>query len=62
LFAWHFLRTLQNTKTLDTGTVVWADVRKAVMKEYAQHPQYGAVISAGHAIGGDYLFLPSSIK
>jgi hypothetical protein len=27
-----------------------------VSKEYPQQPQYGAVVSAGHVDGGDFLF------
>jgi hypothetical protein len=32
-------------------------VRSGVSDEYPQEPQYGAVVSAGHADGGDFLFL-----
>jgi hypothetical protein len=31
-------------------------VRKKVSADYPQEPQYGAVVSAGHQPGGDYLF------
>jgi hypothetical protein len=31
-------------------------VHRGVTKEYPQTPQYGAVVSAGHVEGGEYLF------
>ncbi|MBK7005666.1 MAG: hypothetical protein IPH37_11460 [Burkholderiales bacterium] len=38
------------------GTSVWRKVRAEVTKAYPQQPQYGALPSAGHIEGGDYLF------
>ncbi|MCZ7655293.1 MAG: hypothetical protein M5R42_15020 [Rhodocyclaceae bacterium] len=37
-------------------------VRKGVSEDYPQQPQYGAVVSAGHEAGGEYLFEPAPKK
>lgn len=58
IFAWNLIRTLQESDRLAPGARVWSSVRTGVMKEYPQQPQYGAVVSAGHAEGGDFLFQP----
>lgn len=56
IFAWNLIKTLQVTGGLAPGAQVWSAVRSGVTKEYPQQPQYGAVVSAGHAEGGDFLF------
>lgn len=56
IFAWNLIKTLQATGSLTPGAKVWSAVRTGVTKEYPQQPQYGAVISAGHTEGGDFLF------
>lgn len=56
IFAWNLIKTLQSTGSLTPGVQVWSVVSKDVTKEYPQQPQYGAVVSAGHAEGGDFLF------
>ncbi len=58
IFAWNLIRTLQATDGLAPGTRVWNTVKTGVMREYPQQPQYGAVVTAGHADGGDFLFQP----
>lgn len=58
IFAWNLIKTLQATGSLTSGAKVWSTVRTGVSEEYPQQPQYGAVVSAGHAEGGDFLFLP----
>ena len=58
IFAWNLIRTLQATDGLAPGTRVWNTVKTGVMREYPQQPQYGAVVTAGHAEGGDFLFQP----
>lgn len=57
IFAWNLIKTLQSTGHLTPGAQVWSTVRTGVTKEYPQQPQYGAVVSAGHVEGGDFLFL-----
>jgi uncharacterized caspase-like protein len=58
IFAWNLLKTLQNTGSLTPGARIWSAVRTGVSSEYPQQPQYGAVVSAGHTEGGDFLFQP----
>lgn len=56
IFAWNLIKTLQGTGSLTPGAQVWSVVSKDVTKDYPQQPQYGAVVSAGHVQGGDFLF------
>ena len=56
IFAWHFINVLTSSKGLTPGNNVFTEVRQRVLKDYPQTPQYGAVVSAGHATGGEYLF------
>ena len=56
IFAWNLIKALQGTGSLTPGAQVWRVVSSGVTKEYPQQPQYGAVVSAGHAEGGDFLF------
>lgn len=56
IFAWNLIKALQGTGGLTPGAQVWNSVRTGVSKEYPQQPQYGAVVSAGHVEGGDFLF------
>lgn len=58
IFAWNLIKTLQDAGSLTPGARIWSSVSTGVTKEYPQQPQYGAVVSAGHVEGGDYLFLP----
>lgn len=56
IFAWNLIKTLQGTGGLTPGAQIWSVVSKGVTNEYPQQPQYGAVVSAGHTEGGDFLF------
>jgi len=56
IFAWNLIKTLKTTGSLTPGAQIWSVVSKDVTKEYPQQPQYGAVVSAGHVEGGDFLF------
>jgi len=58
IFAWSLIRTLESTGDITPGVRIWRSVHGNVTKEYSQAPQYGAVVSAGHASGGDFLFQP----
>lgn len=58
IFAWNLIRTLEATGDITPGVRVWRNVHGKVTQEYPQEPQYGAVVSAGHASGGDFLFQP----
>ena len=57
IFAWHFINTINS---VNKGTVAGFDIYRVVhdgvRKDYPQNPQYGAVYSAGHVSGGEYLF------
>ena len=56
IFAWHFLRSLDRLDGTTVGVDVYRVVRKGVSEDFPQQPQYGAVVSAGHEPGGEYLF------
>ena len=56
IFAWNLIKTLRSSGSLTPGAQIWSVVSKDVSREYPQEPQYGAVVSAGHAEGGDFLF------
>lgn len=56
IFAWNLIRTLQAANGITPGYEVYRTVHGSVIKDYPQEPQYGAVVSAGHAAGGEYLF------
>jgi hypothetical protein len=62
IFAWNLIQTLQSVDGVMPGYEVYRTVHGKVMKDYRQEPQYGAVISAGHAIGGEYLFETSVVS
>lgn len=56
VFAWNLIKTLEATGGITPGTEVWRSVHGGVTKDFPQQPQYGAVVSAGHMAGGEYLF------
>lgn len=56
VFAWFLMQALQNVDNWKIGTNVFEQIRNDVKKSFPQVPQYGAVVSAGHQQGGDYLF------
>lgn len=56
IFAWNLIKTLEASGGITPGAQVWRAVRGGVVKDYPQEPQYGAVVSAGHVEGGEYLF------
>ncbi len=55
LFAYHLIRSLGNIQGDLVGADIHERVRAEVVKEYPQDPQYGAIVTAGHAPGGEYL-------
>lgn len=55
IFAWNLLKELSAATDLEKGVRVWQRVRAGVVKDYPQEPQYGALMSAGHVAGGDFL-------
>ena len=56
VFAWNLIQTLQSAVGVTPGYEIYRKVHGEVMKDYPQEPQYGAVVSAGHTAGGEYLF------
>jgi hypothetical protein len=56
IFAYNLIKTLEGTGNITAGARIWKTVHRDVTKAYPQQPQYGAVVSAGHVTGGDYLF------
>ena len=58
IFAWHFINVLREAKDLLPGLEAHKTVQRGVSRDYPQTPQYGAVSSAGHVEGGEYLFEP----
>ncbi|MBK5915652.1 caspase family protein [Rhodocyclus purpureus] len=56
IFAWNLIKTLDTSTGTTPGYEVWRSVSRRVTSEFPQEPQYGAVVSAGHVEGGEYLF------
>ncbi len=57
VFAYAFLKSLrENTKMLD-GTQLFGEVRRQVLLNARQTPQYSNIRFAGHDVGGDFIFL-----
>ena len=56
IFAWHFMRALEDVDTWQVGGNVFERVRAAVNKEFPQTPQYGASRPAGHEGNTDFLY------
>lgn len=56
IFAWSLIKALKSAEASTPGVKVFELVKNDVVKEYEQQPQYGAVVSAGHMEGGEYLF------
>lgn len=56
IFAWSMQRSMQDVSRISAGGRLFGDIRTRVMASYPQTPQYGASMSAGHQVGGDYLF------
>lgn len=56
IFAWSLLQALASAGAMTPGAEMFKVVKSEVVKDYAQQPQYGAVLAAGHMEGGEYLF------
>ena len=56
IFAWSLINALKAAGISTPGMQIFQVVKAEVVKDYAQQPQYGAVLSAGHMEGGEYLF------
>lgn len=56
IFAWYLLDTLARVQNWQPGNTVFSTVQSEVVHAFPQTPRYGAMTSAGHQQGGDYLF------
>lgn len=56
IFAYTLINQLKKVSDFSTGSQVFENVRAEVSQEFPQQPQLGVVTSAGHTMGGDYLF------
>lgn len=56
IFAWDLMQALRNVDNWQPGTSIFEQVKREVTKSFPQTPQYGAIKSAGHQAGGEYLF------
>ena len=55
IFAWTMMETLKKVNKFESGSTLYETIHKGVTGEFPQVPQYGAIMSAGHVTGGDYL-------
>ena len=58
IFAWNMIRSLNQLSGEISGQQLHTRIKEAVTKEFPQVPQYGAIVSAGHKEGGEYLLTP----
>ena len=56
VFARQLLNTLEKSDPNSAGSDLFRQVRDGVVESSPQTPQYGAMTSAGHEEGGDFLF------
>jgi uncharacterized caspase-like protein len=56
VFATAFIETLRENKEVLDGTELFSKIRRPVMVNSDQTPEYGDIRKAGHA-GGDFLFV-----
>lgn len=62
IFAWSLIGAIKETDASTPGIQIFQVVKENVLKDYPQEPQYGAVLSAGHMEGGEYLFETSATR
>jgi len=60
IFAWSLIEAIRGMDRSAPGFDVYRRVKDRVVREYPQEPQYGAVLSAGHSAGGDFLLEPAA--
>ena len=56
IFAYHFLGEMQRIQKMSPVSVAFERLRGNIAKSFPQTPQLGAVLSAGHMNGANYLF------
>ncbi|OGR03703.1 MAG: hypothetical protein A2520_03715 [Deltaproteobacteria bacterium RIFOXYD12_FULL_53_23] len=62
IFAWSLINVIKASVASTPGVQIFQVVKGNVVKDYPQEPQYGAVLSAGHMEGGEYLFETSATR
>ena len=55
VFAWSLLQQLNQVEHWQTTAEIYNQVRQVVESELPQQPMYGAILSAGHETGADFL-------
>lgn len=55
VFAWNLLQQLEQVEHWQTTAEIFSKVRQNVVQELPQQPMYGAIPSAGHEAGADFL-------
>ena len=62
VFASDLMQSLRSIQGWSNGDRVFRQVRVGVESLLPQSPRYGAVLSAGHQPGADYVFEQSSVQ
>ncbi|HLA35980.1 MAG TPA: YDG domain-containing protein, partial [Rhodocyclaceae bacterium] len=62
IFAWSLIETLKNLPESTMAVDMHKSIKDSVMKEFPQEPQFGAIRSARHNEGGDYVMEPKTGK
>lgn len=57
VFAYALMKSLQDNTAMMDGTELFGQVRKQVLLNARQTPQYSNIRFAGHDVGGDFVFL-----
>ena len=57
VFAAAFLQALRQNEKIMDGTTLFTQIRRPVMLNASQSPEYADIRQAGHE-GGDFLFVP----
>jgi len=57
VFAYAFLKSLRDNDKMIDGTRLFGEVRRQVLLNARQTPQYSNIRFAGHDVGGDFVFL-----
>lgn len=56
IFAFSLIEKLFHSPETIRGYYIWSEVSEFVMKNYPQNPQYGAILTAHHTQGSDFVF------
>jgi hypothetical protein len=59
IFAWNLIKALEGVDEASNGYEIYNEVANGVKQSHPQSPQYGAVLTAGHMAGGEFIFEPA---